>query len=535
MDLLLPKKTILAGFVAAACTLTPALSQASEKVEQPNVLLIVMDDLGSAQLDFAMDNINKEELVKRPVPERYDGNFDQLYDAAKRSMPNITKLANEGVRMTNAYVATPVCGPSRAGMMTGRFPHSFGTYSNDDAKLGIPLDIKLLPALMNENGYATANIGKYHNAKVRKEFIPKDEQSRDYHDNQISIAEPGYGPEERGFDYSYSYYVSGAALYNSPTVFRNGENIPAPGYLTYNLTNEAIQFIEKADKEKQPFFINLAFSVPHIPLEQPAPAKFMERFNTGNVEVDKYYAHVNASDEGIGKIIAKLKEMGEYENTLIFFLSDNGAVHESPMPMNGMDRAFKGQRYRGGVHVPFIAHWKGHLPEGRSDNTMISAMGILPTALAAAGIKTPTEMKVDGKDIMPLLKGKPQQPHPYLYWAGPRALHYDSSNADFWSNYWKWITFETNEFIPSPYIEKHSKGEWAIKDQNWSLHYYDDGKGEYELYNYTKDPAESKNLAKQYPEKVKELKMAFYDWIKTKPAPIAWGQDRYQILTDSAK
>ncbi|EGQ8175652.1 TPA: sulfatase-like hydrolase/transferase [Vibrio vulnificus] len=535
MNLLLPRKTALAGLIAAACTVTPLMSQAAGEVEQPNVLLIVMDDLGTAQLDFALDSIDKTELAKRKVPERYDGDFDQLYDAAKRSMPNITKLANEGVRMTNAYVATPVCGPSRAGMMTGRFPHSFGTYSNDDAKLGIPLDIKLLPALMHENGYTTANIGKYHNAKVRKVFKPKDEQSRDYHDNQISIAEPGYGPEERGFDYSYSYYVSGAALYNSPTVFRNGENVPAPGYLTHNLTNEAIQFIEKADKTGKPFFINLAYSVPHIPLEQPAPAKYMERFNTGNVEVDKYYAHVNASDEGIGRIISKLKEMGEYENTLIFFLSDNGAVHESPMPMNGMNRAFKGQRYRGGVHVPFVAHWKGKLPEGRIDDTMISAMDILPTALAAARIDIPAEMKVDGKDIMPLLSGKKQQPHPYLYWAGPRALHYDLANTGFWSNYWKWITFETNEFIPSPYIEKHSKGEWAIKDQEWSLHYYDDGKGEFELYHYAKDPAESVNLAKQYPDKVKELKMAFYDWVKTKPAPVAWGQDRYQILTDSAK
>ena len=529
------KKTVLAGLVAAACAATPVMTLAAEKVEQPNVLLIVMDDLGTAQLDFAMDNIDKDALTKRPVPERYDGEFDKLYDAAKRSMPNITKLANEGVRMTNAYVATPVCGPSRAGMMTGRFPHSFGTYSNVDAKQGIPLDIKLLPALMNENGYATANIGKYHNAKIRREFVPKDDQSRDYHDNQISIAEPGYGPEDRGFDYSYSYYVSGAALYNSPAVFRNGENTPAPGYLTHNLTKETINFIEQANDNDQPFFINLAYSVPHIPLEQPAPAKYMERFNTGNLEVDKYYAHVNASDEGIGKIIDKLKAMGEYENTLIFFLSDNGAVHESPMPMNGMSRAFKGQRYRGGVHVPFIAHWKGMLPENQVNDTMISAMDILPTALAAAGIEIPEEMKVDGKNIMPLLQGEEQQPHKYLYWAGPRAFHYDSRNVDFWSNYWKWITFENNEFIPSKFIEKRSKGEWAIKDQNWSLHYYDDGNKGYELYNYAEDPAESVNLAQKYPEKVKELKSAFYGWIKDKPAPVAWGQDRYEILTVSAK
>jgi len=535
MRLFSNKKTVLAGLVAAACAVSPAMTVAAEKAEQPNVLLIVMDDLGTAQLDFALENIDREVLEKRSVPTRYDGNFDQLYDAAKRSMPNITKLANEGVRMTNAYVATPVCGPSRAGMMTGRFPHSFGTYSNDDAKLGIPLDIKLLPSLLKENGYSTASIGKYHNAKVRKNFKPKDDQSRDYHDNQISTPVLGYSPEDRGFDYSYSFFASGAALYNSPSIFRNGENVSAPGYLTHNLTKEAINFIEKANNKDKPFFINLAYSVPHIPLDQPAPAKYMERFNTGNVEVDKYYAHVNASDEGIGKIIDKLKATGEYENTLIFFLSDNGAVFESPMPMNGMDRAFKGQRYRGGVHIPFIAHWKGVLPENQINNTMISAMDILPTALAAAGITIPDEMKVDGKNILPALNGEKQQPHKYLYWAGPRALHYDASNAEFWSNYWKWITFENNEFIPSKHIEKLSKGEWAIKDQNWSLHYYDDGKGEYELYNYAKNPSQSVNLAKQYPEKVSELKAAFYDWIKNKPAPIAWGQDRYEILTESAK
>ena len=100
------------------------------QTEQPNVLVIVMDDLGIAQMDFMLDTVDKNTLKKRPVPMRYDGNFEKLYDAAKRSMPNVTQLANDGVRMTNAYVATPVCGPSRAAMMTGRNPHSFGTYSN---------------------------------------------------------------------------------------------------------------------------------------------------------------------------------------------------------------------------------------------------------------------------------------------------------------------------------------------------------------------------------------------------------------------
>lgn len=533
MKRLTSKKTLLAGLVVAACATAPVTVLATNHAMKPNILVIVMDDLGTAQLDFTLDKVDKKILKKRLVPMRYDGDFDTLYDAAKRSMPNITKLANEGVRMTNAYVATPVCGPSRAGMMTGRHPHSFGTYSNDDAKLGIPLDITLLPELLQEDGYATANIGKWHNARVETTKVDEDVRSRDYHENQISAAVKGYGPEERGFDYTYSFYASGVALYNSPAIFQNGVNVPSSGYITHNLTQETINFIEKSSDK--PFFINLAFSVPHIPLEQNAPAKYMDRFDTGNVEVDKYYAHINAADEGIGQIIDKLKETGKYKNTLIFFLSDNGAVFESPMPMNGMDRGFKGTRFRGGVHVPFIAHWKGKLPEGKVNNTMISAMDILPTALAAANITIPSSMNVDGKDIMPVLKNKKEVPHKYLYWAGPRALHYSPESASFWSHYWKWITFEEQTFIPSPFIEKRSVGEWAIKDQNWSLHFYDGGNHELELYNYAKDPAESNNLAKKYPEKVKELKKAFYNWIKDKPAPIAWGQDRYKVLTDSAK
>lgn len=528
------QKSVLAGMIGAACIAAPMYSLAADK--QPNVLVIVMDDLGKQQLDFAMDEINKDELKKRYVPGRYQVDFDKAYDAAKRSMPNVAQLAKEGVSMTNAYVATPVCGPSRAGIFTGRFPHSFGTYSNDDAHFGVPLDVTMLPELFQDNGYATANIGKYHNAKITKSKVPENQRTRDYHDNEIPKPVEGYFPNDRGFDYSYSFFASGAALYNSPAVFRNYENITAWGFMTHNLTNETLSFIDKADKEDKPFFINLAYSVPHIPLEQPAPNKYMSKFDTGNVEVDKYYAHVNASDEGIGQIIDKLKAIGEYENTLIFFLSDNGGVGDSPMPQNGMNKGFKGQRYRGGVNVPFIAHWKGVLPENHTNKTLVSAMDIMPTALTAAGIDIPESLNVNGVDILPTMKGARNIPHQYLYWAGPRALHWDSElNEPFWKQYWEWITYENPTVEGSPYVERKSRGEWAIKDQEWSLHFYDDGQDQFELYHYATDIAETKNVAKQHPEKVQEMKAAFYEWIKTKPMPVAWGEDRYQVLTDSAK
>ncbi|USR75133.1 sulfatase-like hydrolase/transferase [Photobacterium damselae] len=535
MNLSSTKKTVVASLVAAACVAAPVTTYAAKQAEQPNVLLVIMDDLGTGQLDFALDSLDKTELAKRPVPARYQGDLDKMIDAAHRAMPNVAKLAQNGVKMTNAFVAHPVCGPSRAGIFTGRYPTSFGTYSNDDALQGVPLDIKLLPALFQENGYRTANIGKWHNAKIAsKDKVAEDARTRDYHDIQIPVIGKGFGPEERGFDYSYSFYASGAALWNSPAIYQNGKNIPAPGYLTHNLTNEALKFIE--DSGDKPFFINLAYSVPHIPLEQASPAKYMDRFNTGNVEADKYFAAINAADEGLGQIMALLKQKGELDNTLIFFLSDNGAVHESPMPMNGMDRGFKGQMYNGGVRVPFVAAWPNHILAGGKSDTLISALDILPTALKAAGISIPQDMKVDGQDIMPVLAGKAEQsPHKYIYWAGPGAKHYSEENDPFWYGYWKWITYESDTIPSNPNLEKLSKGSWAIRDQDWALYFYDDGSNKVKLFNDKLDPSESKDLAQKYPEKVVEMKNAFYDWIKDKPKPVAWGQDRYHVLTESAK
>lgn len=532
-------KFLLSAMVIGGVTTQPALA-ASKDTSKPNVLVIVMDDLGTGQLDFSVDALDKDALSKRPVAARYQGDLDKMIDAARRSMPNVAALAQQGVKMTNAFVAHPVCGPSRAGIMTGRYPASFGIYSNDDSFFGIPKEIKLLPALFQENGYTTANIGKYHNARVNPDRSigritkPENERTRDYHDNWASVAEPGYAPHERGFDHSYSFYVSGAALWDTPAMWRNGEKVAAPGYLTHNLTNEALEFIDKSGDK--PFFLNLAYSVPHIPLEEASPAVYMDKFNTGNVEADKYYASLNAADEGIGKILQKLKDNGTYDNTIVFFLSDNGSVHEAPMPLNGMDRGFKGQMYNGGLRVPFIVSWPKQIPANTVSNALISAVDILPTALKAANIKVPTELKVDGKDIMPVLKGKAKSsPHKYLYWAGPGALHYSEENQQFWADYWKYITYNTNEAPKNPNLEKFAKSSWAIRDNDWTLFYYNDGTDKLHLFNDKVDPAESQDLAAKYPAKVKEMRAAFNKWIKAQQKPIAWNPDEFKFIETSSE
>jgi len=536
MKLYSSKQTLLAGAIAAVCAVTPVtVSAASADPQQPNVLVVIMDDLGTGQLDFTLDTIDKNLLDQRTISERYDGDMDKLIDAAQRAMPNVAKMATDGVKMTNAFVAHPVCGPSRAGIFTGRSPTSFGIYSNDDAMHGIPLDVTLLPKLFQDSGYYTANIGKWHNAKkAGKNRVAEELRSRDYHDNQIVIPAPGYAPDERGFDYSYSYYASGAALWNTPAIWRNGVNVASPGYLTHYLTDETLTAIKTSGDK--PFFINLAYSVPHIPLEANSPARYMDKFNTGNVEVDKYFAALNAADEGVGEILALLKQRGELDNTMVFFLSDNGAVHESPMPQNGMDRGHKGRLFNGGVRIPFIVQWPQTIPAGGYSESLVSAMDIIPTALAAANISIPAELQVEGRDILPQLTGESSQSaHEYLYWAGPDAKHFSDENVQFWHDYHKWITFETNAKAKNPNLERLSNSAWAIRDQNWALYFSDDGSNELKLFNDRLDPMESKNLAKQYPERVKEMKAAFYQWIKAKPKPLAWGQTKYQVLTESAK
>lgn len=535
------RRTLLAGAIASACALSPVQVFATEDAvtknspKQPNVLIVVMDDLGTGQLDFTLDSIDKQKLDMRIKSPRYDGDMDKLMAAAKDAMPNVSKMADNGVKMTNAFVAHPVCGPSRAGMLTGRSPASFGIYSNNDAVHGIPLDVKLLPALFQENGYYTANIGKWHNAKKSgKNKIDLSLRTRDYHDNEIVVAAPGYAPDERGFDYSYSYYASGAALWNTPAIWRNGENVPSPGYLTHNLTNETLNAIKVSGDE--PFFINLAYSVPHIPIDANSPAKYMNRFNTGNVEVDKYFASLNAADEGLGQIMSLLEARGELDNTMIFFLSDNGAVHESPMPQNGMDKGHKGRLFNGGVRIPFVVQWPEKISGGRYSDTLISAMDIIPTALNAANISLPDSLNVEGRDILTQLTGEETtSPHDYLYWAGPDAKHYSEDNIPFWQAYREWIHFETNDVPKNPNLEKLSKSSWAIRDQNWALYYANNGTEELQLFNDKLDPMESKNLANLYPERVKAMKAAFYEWIKTKAKPMAWKEDKFAKVLDSAK
>ncbi len=481
---------------------------------KPNVLVISVDDLGYGQLNYDEKAFDKKVLAEKVIPDRYKVDVDKAIEAAKKSTPNLRKLQDQGIMMTQTFVCHGVSGPSRAAFLTSEFPSKFGVYSNDDAQDGISLDHKFLSELFQNYGYETSAIGKWHVGKITNVPVPQEKQTRDYHDNFTTYCDEPFQPQNRGFDYFMGFHAAGAAYYNSPSLFKNRQLEPAKGYITDQLTDEAISRIEKADDA--PFFIYLAYNAPHIPLEQHAPEKYRV-FNTGNEEVDKYYESIYAVDQNVGRILDTLEKEGKLENTMILFFSDNGSVIDAPLPMNGIFSGNKGETFNGGVHIPGFVTWPKGLKAGKYDK-MVSTIDYLPTALAAAGIEIPEEWKakIDGVNLLPYLTGKDSgNPHSELFWAQPRAFHWDPINIPFWRDYDKYVTGESDYYPKNPYMEKLSEFSWTVRDNTWTLHYYV-GDNSYALYESMKDPMEINDLAAKNPKVVAELKAKMRDYLVNK-------------------
>ncbi len=500
--------------IAAASCLTSAVA------ERPNILVILTDDQGYGQLDFGQGDFAPGYLGGKPGTARYKCDPAKAIEAAKQAMPNINALAKNGVRFTHGYVASPVCGPSRAAFLTSRYPARFGVYDNSDIHNGVSPRELFLAEKFQKSGYRTAMIGKWHVGKSNGQRIAN---HRDYHKNVRHTCINEHHPLKRGFDYYYGFNSSGAAYYNSPDIFRNFKNVDAPGYLTDRFTDEAVNFINQSGDK--PFFIYLAYNAPHIPLEQRVPEKY-QRFKTGNPEVDNYYAALAAVDSGVGRIITKLKKMRKLDNTLIFYFSDNGAVIDSPEPANGNFKGFKGLTFQGGVRVPMLASWPDGLPKGFTYNKNVSSMDILPSCLAAAGIQLPDNL--DGVNLLPYLKGKDKGvPHQYLFWAGPRLYHWSDKNINFWRQYYQWITNKSDQKARKEDTSKAAS--WTVLSGNWLLQ-AEPGKNKVELFNIANDPAENNNVLMHNLKIANRLEMAYVQWSKDQKPPMKWTMKEWCTL-----
>lgn len=431
--------------------LASLLLTASAFAAKPNVLLIIADDLGYHDLGFQ---------GSKEIPT-----------------PNLDKLAAQSLVFTNGYVSHPFCSPTRAGIMTGRYQQRFGHENNpawlpQDTVAGLPLTETTFPQLMQKAGYTTGAVGKWHLG-----------------------AHPQFHPNKRGFDeyfgalgggHMYIPGTSGGAEYNIP-LNRNGKDEAQTKYLTEQFGDEASSFVERHATEAKPWMLYLAFNAPHTPLQ--APQKWMDKFSQiTDKNRQTYAAMVCAMDEAIGGVLTKLDATKQRENTLIYFVSDNGgpnlqAKSGSNFTDNSPLRGAKGMVYEGGMRVPFLVSWPAKIKPGKFDLPVI-ALDFLPTSLAAAESADLTPKNLDGVNLLPFLSGeKTSAPHDTLFWrsGGPG-------------------------------------GNNAMRRGSMKLVRL--GKAEPELYDLATDIGESKNLAAEKPEVVKELVSAIAEWEKCTIAPI---------------
>ncbi|PRH55592.1 sulfatase-like hydrolase/transferase [Yersinia pestis] len=497
---------------------------------KPNIIVLTMDDLGYGQLPFDKTSFDPKSMEARDVVDTYKIGIDKAIEAAKKSTPTLLSLMDEGVRLTNGYVAHGVSGPSRAAIMTGRSPARFGVYSNTDAQNGISLEETFLPELLQNNGYYTAAIGKWHLSKISNVPVPEAEQTRDYHDNFTTYSADEWQPQNRGFQYFMGYHAAGTAYYNSPSLFHNKERVKAKGYISDQLTDEAIGVANRAKSLDEPFMMYLAYSAPHLPNDNPAPDEYQKHFNTGSQTADNFYASVYSVDQGVKRLLEQLKKNGQYDNTIIMFTSDNGAVIDGPLPLNGNQKGYKSQTFPGGTHTPMFIWWKGKLQTGNYDK-LISAMDFMPTALEAAEIDAPNNL--DGVSLLPYLTGKSKaEPHKYLTWVTSYTHWFDEENIPFWDGYHKFVRNESNEYPKNPNTEDLSQFSYTIRSNDYSLTYTYEG-NKLNLYKLS-DLNQKQDLASTHPDVVKVMQAEMRNFINQSQSPVSEvNQDKFNKIKQS--
>lgn len=356
---------------------------------QPNVLVIIADDLGYADIG--------------------------VHGGAEVPTPNMDALAASGVRCTNGYVSAPYCSPSRAGFLTGkaqtRFGHEFNPHVGDEAKLGLPLDQRTIANVLHDAGYATALAGKWHQG-----------------------FDAAHHPQSRGFDEFFGFLVGGhnfllhkdaepefGSAHSHDMIYRGRELQKLDGYTTDLFTDEALGFMNRhGDK---PWFLYMAYNAVHTPLE--IAEKLRSRIPESVTDENRrgYLSLLLGLDDAIGRLMAEVR--AKHPDTLVFFFSDNGGSGKKPFfayntGRNKPLRGDKGQTLEGGIRVPFFVSWPGKIPAGKVYEHTVSALDVLPTACAATGAKQPDG--VEGVDLIPHLKGeRAEAPHDMLAWRfGPQ-------------------------------------------------------------------------------------------------------------------
>ncbi len=459
----------------------------------PNIIVILADDLG------------KNDIT--------------LYDSRGVETPNINRLAQEGVVFTEAYSTSAVCNPSRAGLITGRYPQHFGNelqimsryarnkfeffffkhfvdtrpmcliepwYSPPEEEMrkqGLPESEISLFELMHASGYRTGCIGKWH-LGYNEPFLPQDKNIDEFFGFYEAFSL--YAPKSNKDMVNYKHkifqekHIWRQKRKGPCALVHNTEVVEGDEYLTFKIADEACRFIR--ENEHDPFFLYVPFNAPHTPFQ--APKEYYERFAcVGDKNKQVYYGMIAALDDAVGEILDQVNESGLEENTLIFFASDNGGATYTGATDNGDLNGGKITHFEGGINVPFIIKWKSELEPGQRYPGPVSLMDIFTTAITSARIPYPVNIALDGVDLMPYITGRDlHPPHEYLFWR---------------TNFNKTM--------------RHGKWKLMLNSRNNQIL----------LYNLETDKQEYYNLGEKYPEVVNDMLGKFTEWEKNMIPP-AW-------------
>jgi arylsulfatase A-like enzyme len=361
------------GWVSLVVLLSPLTLHATDLARKPNVIVIVGDDMGYADLG--------------------------IHGCKDIPTPHLDALAKSGVRFTSGYVSGPYCSPTRAGLLTGRyqqrFGHEFNPGGGNDAKQGLPLSQTTIADHLHTAGYRTALVGKWHLGGA-----------------------PAMHPMKRGFDESFGFLGGAHDYFKAAGVLRGTEPANETQYLTDAFGREAVAFIDR-NREK-PFFLYLAFNAVHTPMQ--ANEERLTKFQSiADKQRRTYAAMMSAMDDAVGRVMAKLNDTKLREQTLVMFISDNGGPTMKGTTTNGSIntplRGSKRTTLEGGIRVPFFISWPGKLPAGAIDDRPVIQLDCLPTAFAAAGVEPKADWKLDGVNLLPYItRDNSTAPHDALYW-----------------------------------------------------------------------------------------------------------------------
>ncbi|PWJ55555.1 arylsulfatase A-like enzyme [Dyadobacter jejuensis] len=437
---------------------------------KPNILVVLCDDLGYADVGF---NGSKDIVT-----------------------PHLDKLAKGGAHFTSAYVAHPFCGPSRAALFTGRYPHVIGTPFNlrdDGVKTddGVPTNEVYISNVLHDAGYYTGIVGKWH-LGYADQFHPNNRGFDDFygflgggHNYFPEQFSPLYEKQAKAGVYPIREYIK--------PLQHNGKWVQEKEYVTDGLSREAMGMIKGAASNKKPFFLYLAYNAPHVPLE--AKEEDLKHFaHIKDKDRRTYAAMVYAVDRGVGEIVKVLKETNQYDNTLIVFLSDNGGNFDhgaNNEPLKGT----KGDTFEGGYRVPMFMHWPGKITAGSQFDFPVTSLDLYPTFAHLAGAQIPKGKKLDGKNIIEkVIKGENPRPNEMIY-----ALRYRFGYTDVGARMDDWKATR-------------------VANEPW------------QLFNIKNDIGEKHDLSKRFPDRLAKMVQQTQEWSKTHVQPLWWYYDKEAVM-----